>query len=92
MLQVGGRYTNYDNTITNQPIFGSRGATEDGVKIMLETANGRIKVKPFGGVRDYARARMFVEMGVHRLGVNYPSTPIICEGMEQDQGTSSNAY
>lgn len=72
--------------------FNGGGATEDVVKTMLETANGRIKVKPSGGVRDYPRAKMFVEMGVHRLGVNYPSTPIICKGMEQEQGTSSDAY
>ena len=47
---------------------------------MLETAKGRIKVKPSGGIRDAARAKMFVEMGVDRLGVNGSSTPAICDG------------
>jgi len=58
--------------------FASGSATEDAVRVMLETARGRIKVKPSGGIRDRARAEMFLQMGCHRLGVNYSSTPVIC--------------
>ena len=46
----------------------------------LKTAAGRIKVKPSGGIRDAARAKLFVEMGADRLGVNGTSTPAICDG------------
>lgn len=60
--------------------FYGNGASEEGIRIMLETACGRIKVKPSGGIRDYARARMFLDMGCGRLGVNYTSTPVICAG------------
>lgn len=60
--------------------FSSDGATEEGVRTMLETARGRIKVKASGGIRDYARAKMFVDMGVERLGVGYSSCKAICEG------------
>lgn len=67
---------------TSTGFYGS-GASEDGVRTMLETADGRINVKPSGGIRDYERARMFVEMGCARLGVNYTSTPGICAGEEE---------
>ncbi len=66
--------------------FNGEGATEDAVRIMLDTAAGRIKVKPSGGIRDRERAEMFVAMGVHRLGVNWSSVAAICDGGEV-QGT-----
>jgi deoxyribose-phosphate aldolase len=69
--------------------FNGEGAKEDAVELMLKTAKGRIKVKPSGGIRDAARAQMFVEMGVDRLGVNGSSTPAICDGQpgaESSQG------
>jgi len=60
--------------------FNGEGAREEDVKLMLETAAGRCKVKPSGGIRDAERARMFVEMGVHRLGANWSSCEAICKG------------
>ncbi|HBT78152.1 MAG TPA: deoxyribose-phosphate aldolase [Planctomycetaceae bacterium] len=60
--------------------FNGAGAKEEAVECMLKTAAGRIKVKPSGGIRDAQRARMFVDMGVGRLGVNGSSTPTICDG------------
>ena len=62
--------------------FYGEGAQEEDVKAMLETAAGRIKVKPSGGIRDKARAQLFIEMGVHRLGNGSTSTKAICEGLE----------
>ncbi|MDO5553345.1 MAG: deoxyribose-phosphate aldolase [Planctomycetia bacterium] len=59
--------------------FNGPGATEEAVDVMLKTSQGRIKVKPSGGIRDAARAAMFVKMGADRLGVNYTSTPEICK-------------
>lgn len=49
--------------------FSSHGATVEAVQTMLDTAKGRIKVKPSGGIRDYATAKMYVDMGASRLGV-----------------------
>jgi len=69
--------------------FNGEGAREDDVKLMLETAAGRIKVKPSGGIRDAARAQMFVDMGVHRLGVNWSSCEAICSGSTAE---SSHGY
>lgn len=60
--------------------FNGEGAQLDDVKRMLETAAGRIKVKPSGGIRDAAGARAFVELGAHRLGVGWTSCAAICEG------------
>ena len=53
------------------------------VQAMLDAAQGRIKVKPSGGIRDRTRAEMFVEMGAMRIGNGYTSTRAICEGAGQ---------
>ncbi|OGV42822.1 MAG: deoxyribose-phosphate aldolase [Lentisphaerae bacterium GWF2_49_21] len=68
--------------------FGTGGATDEAVRAMLETADGKIKVKPSGGIRDYARAKSFIDMGCHRLGVNFSSVAAICDGGKAD-GTDS---
>jgi len=60
--------------------FGGEGATVDGIQAMLTAGEGRIKVKASGGIRDYARAKMFVDMGVDRLGVGFSSCRAICDG------------
>ncbi len=60
--------------------FNGGGATVEAVKAMLETANGRCKVKASGGIRDYATAEMYVKMGVSRLGVGSASCKAIVEG------------
>ncbi len=69
--------------------FSGEGAKDDDVRLMLETAAGRIKVKASGGIRDAERAQMFVDMGVHRLGVNWSSCEAICSG---GASTSSGTY
>ena len=54
---------------------------------MLDTAKGRIKVKPSGGIRNYETAKMYVDMGVDRLGIGFTSCRSIVEG-----GTSTENY
>ena len=68
--------------------FNGAGATEEAVRIMLDTAAGRAKVKPSGGIRDFAAAKKYVEMGAARLGVGYSSCGVICSG----EGTSTENY
>lgn len=58
--------------------FNGSGATVEAVKTMLDTAKGRIKVKPSGGIRDYATAKMYVDMGAERLGVGFSGGIKIC--------------
>ncbi len=62
--------------------FNGEGAKAEDVKIMLDTAAGRIKVKPSGGIRDRKDAEAFIQMGAHRLGVGWTSCKVICEGGE----------
>lgn len=67
--------------------FNGAGATEEAVKAMVETAAGRIKVKPSGGIRGYAQAKAYVDMGADRLGVGYTSTAGICDDTETTPAT-----
>jgi deoxyribose-phosphate aldolase len=60
--------------------FHGEGATDEVVRTMLEAADGRIKVKPSGGIRDRARAEALLAMGAHRLGVGWTSCEAICAG------------
>jgi len=62
--------------------FNGDGASVEAVRLMLDTVNGKAKVKPSGGIRDWQRALMFAEMGVHRLGVG--SGPAILDGAPSD--------
>ena len=66
--------------------FGGGGATKEAVETMLKAAGGRIKVKPSGGIRNYETAKMYIEMGVHRLGTNYSSNKSIIEGEPETDG------
>lgn len=60
--------------------FNGAGATVEAVQAMLDTAKGRCKVKPSGGIRNYETAKMYVDMGVDRLGIGFASCKGICEG------------
>ena len=66
--------------------FNGAGATAEAVRTMLDTAAGRAKVKPSGGIRDYATAKMYVDMGAERLGIGYASAAAIAKG----EGTNEN--
>lgn len=69
--------------------FNGEGAKMDDVKLMLETAAGRIKVKPSGGIRDTAGAQAFIDLGAHRLGVGWTSCEAISKGSPAGE---SNGY
>lgn len=53
--------------------FNGTGAREEDVQLILDTAGDRILTKPAGGIRDQARAELFIKMGAHRLGINWTS-------------------
>lgn len=57
----------------------SEGATEEVIKAMLEVADGRIKVKASGGIRDRKRFLEFIDMGVDRMGIGFNSTPVVLD-------------
>lgn len=60
--------------------FASGGATVEAVQAMLDAAGGRIEVKASGGIRDFAQAKAYIDMGVTRLGAGYTSLGAICGG------------
>lgn len=60
--------------------FSKCGATVEAVATMLKTADGKIKVKPSGGIRNIETARKYIEMGAARLGTGFSSTPVLCKG------------
>jgi len=66
--------------------FNGGGAAEDVVKVMLENAAGKIKVKPSGGIRTRETAEKYIAMGCHRLGNNYTATPVLCGEGEGEAG------
>lgn len=50
--------------------FLGEGANERVVALMVKTANGRIKVKASGGIRDIATAEKYIELGAERIGAS----------------------
>ena len=60
--------------------FSSKGATVEAVSAMLDQAQGRIQVKASGGIRDYAGAKLYVDMGVKRLGIGFSGSAVVCTG------------
>jgi len=60
--------------------FAASGASVEAVKVMLDTAKGRIKVKPSGGIRDQKTAVAYIEMGAERLGTNFSASEALVSG------------
>ncbi|MGA0332975.1 MAG: deoxyribose-phosphate aldolase [Kiritimatiellia bacterium] len=67
--------------------FNGEGAQDEHVKLMIQTADHRIQVKPSGGIRTKERALALIEMGATRLGVGYSSVPALCG--EDDEASDS---
>lgn len=53
--------------------FAEGGATPEAVKIMIETVAGRAQVKASGGIKTYADAAGYLDLGCTRLGVGFTS-------------------
>ncbi len=54
------------------------GATEQDIRLMRASCSPAVQVKASGGIRDYATARRFVELGATRLGTS--ATKEIAQG------------
>jgi deoxyribose-phosphate aldolase len=50
--------------------FAPQGATEADVRLLSQTAAGRIKVKAAGGIRNWNACRTMLEAGAHRIGTS----------------------
>jgi deoxyribose-phosphate aldolase len=53
------------------------GATKDVVHIMMEAAEGKLKVKGSGGIRSREHFLELIDMGIDRMGVGYKATPVV---------------
>jgi deoxyribose-phosphate aldolase len=50
--------------------YGTGGATDEDLRLMLTEAGDAIGVKAAGGIRTYADAVRVIEMGVRRIGAS----------------------
>ncbi len=66
------------------------GATEHDVRLLRANCGPAVQVKASGGIRSYADARRFVELGATRLGTS--STQAIAAGELGAQDVSSASY
>lgn len=55
----------------------SDGATVEVIRVMMDTAQGRCKVKGSGGIRTRAHFMSLIDMGIDRMGIGYKSTPVV---------------
>lgn len=53
----------------------SKGATPEVIKVMMDAAKGRCKVKGSGCIRTQAHFFELIDMGIDRMGIGYRSTP-----------------
>ncbi len=72
--------------------FAGGGATVEAVQTMLDAAQGRIKVKASGGIRDAAQAQAYIDMGAERLGLGYTSLAAIFKGTGPADTTADTSY
>lgn len=62
--------------------FASGGATKEAVALMLQAADGHVKVKASGGIRDLSTAYMYIQMGCERLGIGSTTVPLLLSNSE----------
>ena len=66
------------------------GASDAMVRIMIDAAAGRTKVKGSGSIRDRDHFLRLIDAGIDRMGIGYRSTPVVL-GMSQDGAASAAA-
>ncbi len=70
------------NFVKTSTGFGTGGATIEHIKLMKEAVNGQAQLKASGGVRDYDTAKLYIDLGVSRLGTS--SGVAIMKGEKSD--------
>lgn len=55
----------------------SDGATTEVIKLMMDAAAGRCKVKGSGGIRTREHFLELIDLGIDRMGIGYKSTPVV---------------
>lgn len=75
---------NYVKTSTG---FGTGGATEHAVKIMVEEVGDSLKIKASGGIKDTATAKKYIELGVSRIGTSSGIEIVTTTNKDTDEHT-----
>lgn len=70
------------NYVKSSSGFGSRGATVETLRIMLDTVGDRLGIKASGGIRSYEKVVKFLSLGCKRLGVT-ATEAIMAEAREK---------
>lgn len=65
----------------------SKGATCEVIRVMMDAAKGRCKVKGAGAIRDQAHFFELIDMGIDRMGIGYRSTPVVL-GISAEQAAA----
>lgn len=55
----------------------SQGATPEVIRVMMDAAYGRCKIKGSGGIRTREHFFELIDMGIDRMGIGYRSTPLM---------------
>lgn len=55
----------------------SKGATVEVIKVMMEAAKGRCKIKGSGCIRTREHFLELIDLGIDRMGMGYRSTPVV---------------
>ncbi|NLV58165.1 MAG: deoxyribose-phosphate aldolase [Clostridiales bacterium] len=53
------------------------GATPQVIRVMMDAARGRCKIKGSGGIRTREHFLELIDMGIDRMGIGYRSTPVV---------------
>ena len=68
----------------------STGATDHDIRLMRAQCSKKVQVKASGGIRSYADAKRFVDLGATRLGTS--GTKAIAAGESGEAGNSGESY
>ena len=55
----------------------SKGATKEVIRVMMDAAEGRCKIKGSGCIRTKEHFLELIDMGIDRMGIGYKSTPVV---------------
>lgn len=72
----------------------AKGATPEIIRIMLDAAAGKSKVKGSGCIRTREHFFELIDMGIDRMGIGYRSTPLMLDVSTEQQasGAGASAY
>jgi len=57
----------------------NKGATMEVIRVMMDAAKERCKIKGSGGIRTKEHFFELIDMGIDRMGIGYRSTPVVLE-------------